>query len=207
MTYANVTATLALFVALSGTSYAVLHVGSDDVADNSLRSRDIRNNTLRSRDIHNRTVRARDIRRESLGSGVIKESALGTVPKAADAERVGGATAQELRLDCPSETVAKAGVCLETAARAPDGFLGALNRCDQLGRGLPTMTALDRFARSSGPLPGPEWTSSVYRHESNGPSPFEQLEAVLLSGTGDVSYDQVYKPVQHAFRCVALPSN
>jgi len=25
--------------------------------------------------------------------------------------------------------------------------------------------------------------------------------------TGNVSYDQVYKPVQHAFRCVALPSN
>ncbi len=47
LTYANVVATLALFVALGGTSYAVLHVGSDDVVDNSLRSRDIRNNTLR----------------------------------------------------------------------------------------------------------------------------------------------------------------
>jgi hypothetical protein len=69
------------------------------------------------------------------------------------------------------------------------------------------MSELDRFARSSGPLPQPEWTSSVYRHESNGPSPFDQLEAVLLSDTGDVSYDRVYLPVQHPFRCVALPSN
>jgi len=69
------------------------------------------------------------------------------------------------------------------------------------------MAELDRFARSNGPLSQPEWTSSVSRNTANGSNPFDQLEAVLLGGTGDVSYDQVYKPVQHAFRCVALPSN
>jgi len=207
LSYANVMATIAVFLALGGTSYAVLHIGSGDVTDNTLRSRDIRNNTLRSRDIHSRTLRARDIGRESLGTGVVKESALGTVPKAVDAERLGGATVQQLRLHCPAETIAKAGVCIETAARTPDGFLGAINRCDQAGRGLPTMPELDRFARSSGPLTQPEWTSSVYRNEGNGPNPFDQLEAVLLTGTGDVSYARVYLAVQHPFRCVALPSN
>ena len=207
LTYANVMGTVAVFVALGGTSYAVLHIGSGDVTDNSLRSRDIRNGTLRSRDIRDRAIRARDIRPESLGSGVIKESALGMVPRAANAERLGGASAQDLRLRCPSDTVSKAGLCVEIAARAPDGFLGAINRCDQVGRSLPTMPELDRFARSSGPLSQPEWTSSVYRNTGNGMNAFDQLEAVLLSGTGNVSYDQVYKPVQHAFRCVALPSN
>ena len=29
----------------------------------------------------------------------------------------------------------------------------------------------------------------------------------MLTGGGDVSYDRVYLAVQHAFRCVALPSN
>jgi hypothetical protein len=207
LSYANVVATLALFVALGGTSYAVLHVGSEDVVDNSLRGKDIRNNTLRSRDVHDRTIRARDVRRDSLGSGVVKESALGTVPRAADAERVGGATAQDLRVICPADTVAKAGVCIENSARAPDGFLGALDRCDQAGRGLVTMPQLDRFARTNGPLPQPEWAGSVYRNPDNGPTPVEQLEAVVLDGVGDVSYDRVYLAVQHAFRCVALPSN
>jgi hypothetical protein len=47
LSYANVVATLALFVALGGTSYAVLQVGSNAVVDNSLRSRDIPNNTVR----------------------------------------------------------------------------------------------------------------------------------------------------------------
>ena len=200
-------ATIAVFVALGGTSYAVLHVGTADVTDNSLRSRDIRNNTLRSRDVRDHTLRARDLRRNSLGGGVIKELTLGTVPSAANAERVGGATAQDLRLKCPSDTTAQAGVCIELSPRSPDGFLGASDRCDQVGRGLVTMPQLDRFARTKGPLPQPEWTGSVYRNSQTGDPALDQLEAVVLQGGGNPSYDQVYKPVQHAFRCVALPSN
>ena len=207
MTYANLVATLALFVALGGTSYAVLHIRSDDVVDNSLRSRDIRNNTARSRDVRNRTLQARDLRRNSLGSGVIKESALGPVPVAIEATRLGGVSVDDLRVKCPPDTVAKAGVCIESSPRSPDGFLGAINHCDQAGRGLVTMPQLDRFLRSVEPLPQPEWTSSVYRNPANGPNPFDELEAVLLGAGGNVSYDRVYQAVQHPFRCVALPSN
>jgi hypothetical protein len=207
LSYANVVATLALFAAMGGTSYAVLHVGSRDVVDNSLRSKDIRNNTLRSRDILDRTLGARDVKRDGLGSGVVKESALGTVPKSADADHVGGLTAQDLRVKCPGDTLARAGVCIEVTARAPDGFLGAVDRCNQVGRGLVTMPQLDQFARSNGPLPQAEWTGSVYRNQVNGPTPVEQLEAVVMDGVGDVSYARVYLAVQHAFRCVALPSN
>jgi hypothetical protein len=207
MTYANVVATLALFIALGGTSYAVLHIKSRDVVDNSLRSRDIRNNTLRSKDVRERTLRARDIRRESLGSGVVKESALGTVPQAIDAERLGGITAQDLRLKCPPDTVARAGACIETTARSPDGFLGAINQCDQAGRALVTMPQLDRFLRSAEPLAQPEWTASVYRNTDNGTNQFDQLEAVLLGAGGNVGYARVYEAVQHPFRCAALPSN
>jgi hypothetical protein len=207
MTYANVIATLALFVALGGTSYAVLHIRSSDVVDNSLRSRDIRDNSLRGRDVRDRTLRARDVGRDSLGPGVIKESTLELVPRAQDAQRVGGATAEDLRLRCPPDTEAKAGVCIESSPRSPDGFLGATDRCDQVGRGLVTMAQLDPFARTRGPLSQPEWTASVYRNPGNGQSPVEQLEAVVLEGGGNVSYDRVYLAVQHPFRCVALPSN
>jgi hypothetical protein len=207
LSYANVVASLALFVALGGTSYAVLHIGSGDVTDNSLRSRDVRNGTLRSRDLRDRTVRAHDVRRNGLGSQVIKESALGTIPRAAEAERVGGATAQDLRLRCPADTLSKVGVCIETAPRTPDGFITSVNRCEQVGRALITMPQLDAYARSNGPLPQPEWTANVYRNPDNGPTAVEQLEAVVLQGGADVSYDRVHVPVQHAFRCVALPSN
>jgi hypothetical protein len=208
LSYSNVTATAALFVALGGTSYAVVHIDSGDIVDNSVRSKDIRNNSVRSRDIRGGTLQARDLRRNSLGGAVVKESALGQVPRAADADRVGGATVQDLRVRCPADTLGDAGVCVERSARAADGFLGATNACDNAGRGLPTMSQLDSFARSHGPLGAQgEWTSNVYRNPDNGMNPFDQLEAVVLGEGGAVNYDRVYLAVQHAFRCVALPSN
>ena len=207
LSYSNVTATAALFIALGGTSYAVIRVDSRDVVNNSLRSSDVRNNSLRGRDMRDRTLRARDLRRDALGGGVVKESALGQVPRAAEAERVGGLSAQELRVRCPSDTLALAGVCVERVARTGTNFFGASSICDRAGRGLPTMPQLDRFASSHGPLaPGGEWTASAYLYASAEPT-FDQLEALVLSGGGDVGRDRVNAPNQHAFRCVALPSN
>jgi hypothetical protein len=207
LTYANVVATAALFMALGGTSYAVFRVGSADVVDNSLRSRDLRDGTVRGRDIRDRALRARDIGLDKLGSGVIKESTLGTVPTAINAERLDGVTAQDLKLKCPRDTLFRAGVCLEISPRNAQPFLAATDICDQAGRGLPSMPELDRFARVNGPLAQREWTGSVYRNAAAGTTPLEELEAVVLDGVGNVSYDGAYAAVQHAFRCVALPSN
>jgi hypothetical protein len=208
LSYSNVTATAALFVALGGSAYAVIRVDSDDVVNNSLRSADLRNSSVRSRDIRDRTIQARDVRRDGLGGGVVKESALSQVPRATNADRLGGLTVQDLRLRCPADTVASGGVCVERNARPADGFLGATNICDNAGRGLPTMAQLDPFGRVHGPLSNQgEWTSNVYRNPDNGANAFDQLEAVLLGEGAAVGYERVYLAVQHAFRCVALPSN
>jgi len=207
LSYSNVTATAALFIALGGTSYAVIRVDSGDVVNNSLRSTDLRNNSVRSRDVRDHTLRPRDLRRNGLGGGAVKENALGRVPLAANAERLGGSPASDLRVQCPTNTLAQAGICIEEGARAADGFLGATNTCANAGRGLPTMAQLDRFAGTRPLSPAGEWTSSVYRNPDNGGDPFDQLEAVVLTGGGAVGYERVYLAVQHAFRCVALPSN
>jgi hypothetical protein len=106
---------------------------------------------------------------------------------------------------CPSDTIAKSGVCVETSQRRP-GLLGAVAFVARPG-GLTTMPQLVPFGRSNGPLPQPEWTASVYSDPSNSPNLFDQLEAVLVSRTGSVGYDRVCQAVQHSFRCVALPSN
>lgn len=63
MTYANVVSTLALFLALSGTSYAVSQIDS--------------------RDVKNRSLKGGDLRRDTLTGKEIKESKLGEVPAAA----------------------------------------------------------------------------------------------------------------------------
>ena len=68
LTYANVTATIALFLALGGSSYA-LTVGSGSIRNNSIRSVDVRNGQLRDR----------DFLRGSIGGRAVRESRLGTV--------------------------------------------------------------------------------------------------------------------------------
>ena len=100
LSFANVTAMVALFVALGGTSYAALQVGSKQIANNSVRSKDLRNNGVRGRDIHKSTVRGtdvrdgdlkgKDVRDDTLTGADVKESALGTVPSALDAQTVAG---------------------------------------------------------------------------------------------------------------------
>jgi hypothetical protein len=207
LSYSNVTATVALFIALGGTSYAVIRVDSGDVVDNSLRSADMRDNSVRGRDIRDRTLHGRDVRPNGLGGGAVKESSLGRVPLAADAERLGGSTASDLRVRCPADTTARAGVCIEEAGRPSSGFHGATSTCDNAGRGLPTMAQLGGFAVFRPLSPSGEWTSSVYRNPDNGADPFDQLEAVVLIGGGVARYEKVNVPVEHAFRCVALPSN
>lgn len=59
LTYANVVATLALFIAMGGTAYAlgVGAIGSREIRDNSVRSRDVRSNSLTGRDINERSLR------------------------------------------------------------------------------------------------------------------------------------------------------
>ena len=70
LSYANVIASLALFLALGGTSYAVHQIGSSQIRNNSIRSRDIRNNDIRSRDIRNHSLFRKDFKRGQLHRGV-----------------------------------------------------------------------------------------------------------------------------------------
>ena len=67
---ALVVAIVALFIALGGTSYAALMITGKNVVNRSLGGKEMKKNTL--------------------DGGEIKESALGPVPKAIDADTVGG---------------------------------------------------------------------------------------------------------------------
>jgi hypothetical protein len=58
LSYANVIATVALFIALSGTSYAAIRITG----------KNIKNNTVTSKDIRNYSLQAKDLRKGLLGS-------------------------------------------------------------------------------------------------------------------------------------------
>jgi Collagen triple helix repeat (20 copies) len=66
LSYANVMATLALFVALGGSSYAALSVTGKNVKNGSLTGADVKNNSLRGSDIRTAAVNSGDVRDGSL---------------------------------------------------------------------------------------------------------------------------------------------
>ncbi len=66
LTYANVMATLAVFIALGGAAYAANTVGSSDVIDNSLLSADLKNNqAVKSADVQAEALTGADIKNQS----------------------------------------------------------------------------------------------------------------------------------------------
>jgi hypothetical protein len=99
LTYANVMATTAVFIALGGVAYAVDTVGSADVINNSLRSADLKDDAavqsvdVRDDTLSNGGLAAADLKPDSVGTSEaadnsltgndIDESSLGQVPSAA----------------------------------------------------------------------------------------------------------------------------
>lgn len=90
LSFSNVVAVTALFVALGGSSYAAIRVDSGDIVDGSVKGRDIAKDTIRGTDIRDNDVQGRDIRNRTISGADVKESSLGKVPLAADAETLGG---------------------------------------------------------------------------------------------------------------------
>ena len=75
-TYSNVTSTLALFIALGGTSYAALAVTGDDVVDRSLDGRDIGGQSIRGWHVRDRSIGGVDIKRDALSTEEVRDRSL-----------------------------------------------------------------------------------------------------------------------------------
>ena len=69
LTYSNVMASAAVFIALGGCSYAAMKITGDDVRNGSLSGKDIRNGSLGSGDVRDGSLRAADLRPGVLKAG------------------------------------------------------------------------------------------------------------------------------------------
>ena len=110
LSYANLMATLAVFIALGGSSYAALTVTGGDVVNGSLTNR--------------------DLKRDTLGGSRIKESRLGKVKQARNADRLNGVTAAQLFVRCREGTVPVSDVCIETRPREAVPYSTAAVVCE-----------------------------------------------------------------------------
>ena len=122
LTYANVMATIAVFIALGGTSYAAVKVGSREIRNNSVRSGDIRNNNLTNRDVRNGSLLRRDFKAGQLPAGPPGAAgapgrqgpkgdpgATNVVVRATDSPMVAGAGSVYTRVDCQAGEKATGG--------------------------------------------------------------------------------------------------
>jgi hypothetical protein len=76
LTYSNVVATLALFVALGGSSYAAITITGRDVQDESLTGADVKNSSLAGSDVKNGALAGADVKNGSLAGIDVKNNSL-----------------------------------------------------------------------------------------------------------------------------------
>jgi hypothetical protein len=112
LTYANVTATLALFVALGGGAYAATALPA-----NSVGSRQLKKNAIVTAKIKNNAVTGVKLRDNSLAGADINESSLGKVPSAAVADTSAHASAAAA-LDTATYKTAAGTAAASSAANA-----------------------------------------------------------------------------------------
>jgi hypothetical protein len=192
VSYANVTATLALFIALGGSSYAAVK--------------------LSGRYIRAHSLTARNYQRNSVTGAAVKEKTLGIVPRAREAARLDGVTTESLLVRCPEGTLPAADTCIETQARPPLPFHSAMLECANTdsqagpGRRLPTYNELamalthEQIALAS----GGELTAEVYPSAS---APGEVEALYVTSKTGNVALTPDNYTGPKSYRCVADPLN
>jgi len=185
-------ATLALFVALGGSSYAAL--------------------TINGRNVTNGSLTYKDLRRDTLGGGRIKESRLGTVRRASNAALLNGVTGERFLVRCPDETVPVSDVCVEKAARAPVAYGNAAVTCEATdrqrgpGRRLPSHDELMTAIGDAGIALAPdgELTRNVY---PSGSDPGRLNVLYVTDDVGSVGLTPDTAAGAKAFRCVADPLN
>lgn len=190
LTYANVMATLAVFIALGGSSYAAVRISGSN--------------------IENRSISARKLRHNTVGGYEIRETTLARVPRARNADKLSGVTAADLKIKCPADTFPIADVCVERTARAATPYGSAVRQCLQVGtpegpgRRLPTHAELLAALGAVELAAGGELTANVYPSAST-PGRVDVL--YITDQVGSVALTPDTAVGAKAYRCVTDPLN
>lgn len=135
LTYANVVATAAFFLALGGGAYAALRVPPSSIGPRQLKA-----GAVTRGKIAKESITAAKIAEGTLTGAQIDLSALGTVPSAANAQNAANANAVNGHsASCPAATTLIRGICFDSESNpeAPN-LEAAATDCAGRGGSLPT---------------------------------------------------------------------
>jgi len=210
LTYANVIATLCLFLLVGGgTAFAATQLGKDSVG-----SKQLKKNSVIASKIKNGTITGSKIRLSTLGAvpsattashAASADSALKAVD-AMNAETLGGQSAGQLagasRLHCPSGMALFGGLCYQEQTNAPAEMGEAVIGCARASLRLPTRGELLAFDDSLPVGPPLEWTEPEF---TDGPEGFAWV-ATAAKG-GGIEWDRVQVETLFPYICVIPASN
>ena len=197
LTYANVMATLAVFIALGGSSYAAYTISGSKIKNRSIRGSKLRHNTLTG---------ARD---QGVQARPGAAGARGGLGKRRRARRRADRRAAEDPL--PEDTYPLADVCVEKTTRPPSSYGSAALICSHVGkpagpgRRLPTHLELMAALTAVDLAPGGELTSNVYP-SSTRPGELDVLYVTDKVGSTALVPDRAGVG-DKAYRCVTDPLN
>ncbi len=213
LTYANAMATIALFVALGGTSYAAMKLPA-----NSVGSSQLKDSSVGAAKLKGAAVTSPKIAKEAVNGSKIALSTLGTVPSAQvatsanDSKTLGGLSNLQIinqakteaingsKLKCPSGTTASGGACFSGVHQAAIWF-EASKICAAENMTLPSAPQLYAFGKVNNPAgSGPEWTDNALS------------TTAALTITANVSGEGAgEEPIFHypgvPYHCVGNPTN
>jgi len=174
LTYANVVASMALFFALAGGSYAATKLAKDSVGPTQLRKsavtgRAIKDNAVKGVDVDEASLakvpsaraadrassaasadtaaKATDAQHATAADTARSAATATSATTAGDAGTLDGRDSTAFELRCPAGTRPAWGACLELSARGPATPLDALTDCSARGGRLPSWLELSWVRR------------------------------------------------------------
>jgi hypothetical protein len=226
LSYANVMASIAVFVALGGVGYAATSINGNDINKRTVGANKLKNGTLTSK----------QIKQNALTGSVIEESSLGTVPSAqtavsattaasattagtaataehalsadrateattaGDANTLDGLTSKQLQVTCPVETDPFGGMCWDGNVRPADDWIGASIECGDAGGRLPSLSELIAYTFQPGEqVTSQNWTGDVIDLPGG-------KELVLTSDESTTDASQS-SPTHLSYRCLFYRTN
>lgn len=184
ITYANVMSTIAVFIALGGSAFAV-----KTLKRNSVGPKQLKRNAVTNPKLADAAVNTAELADNAVDAAKVQNGSLGSA-------ELTGALQAAFRVICPGSpaTLYHEAVCIETAARTAANFSDARADCIDEGRSLPEYGDLARFRNRDGITLTGEWTTEQ-------PA---TTHAYTVDDAGAVALQDI--TTVQPYRCVATPS-
>jgi hypothetical protein len=200
-----VVATLALLLAVGGTSYAASQISGKDLKNRSVAGKKLKKNTVTGAEV--RESKLGKVPRAAQADNAATADTAAGASNAANATKLGGGTPESYRVACPGGMIRVLDECFEPNLRAAKTLPLALEECGKAGRRVPTFPELEA-ARAAGFTTGSgtndyELTATYYKDTGSG----ALGETVVSLDSQGNRLEGAYATFTKPFRCVAIPTN